>query len=458
MINYTPDREQLHLNRVFFLPANAIGCLWIGLALEQLSHRTGRLAQRVGRLPLGGAAAATLGVAIVAAPLLTHYRHNDQSDNYLADDWGRNLFRSARENAIIFPSADHSSFPLIYLHVVEGVRPDVTIGDKYGYIEDRLFDEVFRGRRRPSAPVPFLGNTDEKLRYIVEHSERPVYSTIKRSLSEFRGYELAPRGLLFEYQLAGTPVNREEHDDLWKEMTFRPESLERPPGEFGFDLILADYHYAVARYHLRFRRTDEAMSALWRSAEYGYGTKEVLNNLGGTLADADHPEAAMEFLRRALEIDPNYSLAIKNLANCYFASKRYEDGMPWFKRALEIAPDHSPALLGSARAYKAAGNKTLAYLRYTKLYGLERKNRELREEILTFVKEAFGEDSPLLALENPRPQEPEMPDTPDVPTFAGPPTPGGEPGGLHTPPVFGHGSPASPVAIPGPKIPGLETP
>jgi hypothetical protein len=77
-------------------------------------------------------------------------RGNDLHE--IAEDWGRNLFRCMKPEAIVIPSADHSTFPLIYLQAVEGCG-DVVIADMYGYIEDRTLRDLFRGRT-PRVPPP----------------------------------------------------------------------------------------------------------------------------------------------------------------------------------------------------------------------------------------------------------------------------------------------------------------
>jgi hypothetical protein len=122
--------------------------------------------------------------------------------------------------------------------VVEGVRPDVLIGDKYGYIEDRLFREVFRHGGDLPAPLPLGADPFEKGRYLVEHSGRPVYITVKSRLRELDSHEVVAEGLAFKaVPRAGArdteKADEEKEEARWEKLRFRPSSLSRAPGDFG---------------------------------------------------------------------------------------------------------------------------------------------------------------------------------------------------------------------------------
>ncbi len=195
LLNYPPDRENLHLTRVFFLPAHALGALWIALAIKALGDWLFR------RYALGAVrlnpAFSLAGFTLLALPLLSNFELNNESKNYLAEDWGRNILRTLKPDSIILPASDHSTFPLLYLQAVEGLRRDVLIGDKYGYIEDRLFRELFGGKNPPRAPPPYRGSPLEKERYLIEHSGRAVYFTTKTQIPELESHDLVTSGLLF---------------------------------------------------------------------------------------------------------------------------------------------------------------------------------------------------------------------------------------------------------------------
>ena len=108
----------------------------------------------------------TTGIALlilVAMPLLhwqKNYRHNDT----WADDYARLLLNSFEANADLFVF-DDSHLPLIYLHKIENVRPDIRIYNTQSLIlGNRLFDI--------DTPVKFRSQIFAN--HIVQ-SQRPTY-------------------------------------------------------------------------------------------------------------------------------------------------------------------------------------------------------------------------------------------------------------------------------------------
>jgi hypothetical protein len=89
-----------------------------------------------------------------------------------AEAYARRELSLLPEDAIVVPHADHQSFPAQYLQVVEGLRPDVVIARKYGYLDMSLFPPELREKYGEFPPRRF---EPELLQWLVEHSEVPVY-------------------------------------------------------------------------------------------------------------------------------------------------------------------------------------------------------------------------------------------------------------------------------------------
>jgi tetratricopeptide (TPR) repeat protein len=406
------------LTRVFFLPAHAVGAVWIALGIRRVAKWT---EARFASWPMARwAALSALGMVAVLLPFRTHFTSNDESRSYLAEEWGRNIFQSLPPDAIIVPSADHSTFPLVYLQAAEGLRPDVLIADKYGYIDEAALEKLFEGKDAPRAPPPLGREAWERERYLVEKSGRPVYLTTKSRIPGLETYEIVTWGLIFEAVRKDSKPDEAKHEALWQGFRFRPGSLERPPGNFSYDLILSDYHYARARWALLFGREKEALGEIARSERHGFGVKEIHNNLGGTLAEYGKADLAIPCLRRALAVDPDYDLATRNISNAYFTLKRYAEGLPWFNRALSLDPDNPVARLGKARAHRAFGQAAEAYFAYMRVFRSDPRSETLRSEIKEFVEKEFGKKSTLADL-GPGAPRPSRPDPFDDDFQGGPP-------------------------------------
>jgi tetratricopeptide (TPR) repeat protein len=455
LLNFEPTREQLHLTRVFFLPAWAVASVWLALALRELATRArawsrahrNQLPTRIST-PASWLSVRTMSRAclaasalLVSAPILSHYRRNDRSGDYLALDWGTSMLESLPTDAIVIAPSDHSTFPLVYLQVVEGLRPDVVIASKYGYYEERLFDQIFEGRETPHALLPSSSEGPKVERFLVESSGRRVFFSTKAD-SVPPGFELRTLGLLYEAVPEGSaPISEEEVSSVWQRIRLRPSSLAVSTGDYGDDLVIADYYFALGRRHLAAKDAENAVAVFRRAARHARGIESVLNNLGSALAESGNHDEALEFLFEAHRVDPSYSLAILNVALCLDRLQRYEGAVEWFRRAAELRPNVRVFRLGKARAYRADGDFDAALAAYESLLVESPDDPVLRREYTELVENRFRVDSesrlaelerfsprrkdPNAAKSSPRsgssdsdlalPSGPPIPDTPRIP-------------------------------------------
>lgn len=110
------SRSDLFIWHRYYIPSYAMAALLAGLGLEALIRRLGR---RWGRR----AAAAAFLVPLLL--LVVGYPRFDRSRYRLADDFSRTLLDTLPPGAHLAASDDNVLFVLIYLQLVEGVRPDV---------------------------------------------------------------------------------------------------------------------------------------------------------------------------------------------------------------------------------------------------------------------------------------------------------------------------------------------
>uniref|UniRef100_A0A663LUB2 Transmembrane protein 260 n=1 Tax=Athene cunicularia TaxID=194338 RepID=A0A663LUB2_ATHCN len=108
----------------FWLQSSAVVAVLAGLGLSS-----------VGNAVLGGSRALPWlewlsALALVASQIWANYSICDQSNNYVVDEFARNLLSSMPTGAVILLRGDLPGNALRYVHYCEGMRPDITLVDQ----------------------------------------------------------------------------------------------------------------------------------------------------------------------------------------------------------------------------------------------------------------------------------------------------------------------------------------
>jgi hypothetical protein len=160
------DYDYFHrlLFRTYPLIPYGVMAIWMALGVSRVSLA---LAGRWG--PGAGRIGPLLGAVVVVGALALNSGPNNRRDYSYARDYATALLNSLEPNAVVFTHGDADSFPLGYMHLVEGLRPDIALYNDQGLIfSNRLFDPVSSRSRKELA-----------LRRFIEAESRPVYSIEK---------------------------------------------------------------------------------------------------------------------------------------------------------------------------------------------------------------------------------------------------------------------------------------
>jgi tetratricopeptide (TPR) repeat protein len=343
LLNTKPERQEIVANQVFFIP------FYLGLALlacgllERLRLRLQRYLVKTS--PRRGAWLVPCACFLPAALALGHnFSDNDFSGYGYAEDHAANVLASLEPEAVIFPSGDHNTFPLIYLHRIERSRPDITIADKYGYIEARDFPGVAQRLRDPDTDAA-IGEVDRLprdavLQHLLVETDRPVYFTVKTSpppLPEDIVVDHATQGLL--YRMATRPPVAPT-SEVWRRYRYRnrDEGFDAPP-DYGALNVVTDYHFFRGQALLDEGLVEEAIAAIEQATRLAWGIKEVYNNAGSTVAEAGLLGVAQQYYREALRLDSGYTNARWNLARMASSAGRDEEAVEHFQRLRSSDPD-----------------------------------------------------------------------------------------------------------------------
>jgi Flp pilus assembly protein TadD len=456
VLNYGTTKQELWINNVFFIPFYWCIALGFGLAVAGLTfsfegkrkskQKENRWMLRILNGSTGKIAIGCIGIAISLALIPMHYASVDKSQYFFARDYGTNILNQLDENALYIPTADHATFPLLYLQAVEGMRPDVTIGNKYGYIDAELYEDIPEATRATFRPrIPSEAQEKYIETWIIDHTDRPVYFTTKRTFPELEGVRVVNDGLIYKVLKPGDP----DPAPRWEEYTWHTLAPEDTHGEYTAELILSDYYFARGRDQLAQGDKEQGLQNFEKSLEVSGASKEALNNVGSACAEYGAFEQARTYFEQAVNLDPDYLMPSRNLMQVYLQLEQYEAAVTLADKHVERGTADPRILRMSATALKQLGQTDKALDRLLSALKVMPDDATLLREIgLTYYHDKHDRLSAMPYLHRSLALDPNQPDLMALLNQGG--QPGTDNPGLNPQPSI----PGLP-AIPKPNIPGL---
>lgn len=220
-----------------------------------------------------------LGVCTAVLAFSQNLKWCDRSRINFAREFNLKILERVEKGAKLFAEGDNVLFPLIYLHHVEGIRPDITL--------------VLQGV-----------NVLESM--VINPSEEPIYFTHHHNLGSPE-VQLIPDGLIYRLVKKGDPLPKVGTWEDWAIPTFEAVSPQRPLRYLDRNLV-GDYLFMKA---VVFEKTEfyKAEAALEKAMEIDFDNKKTFLNAGLIFERAGIPEKALKAFERALEIDEKDELA-----------------------------------------------------------------------------------------------------------------------------------------------------
>ena len=214
-----PPDENIFLVEEFHTPVYLLCAALMGLGMMAAARGMLWLAASRGRRWQYGVVfgASMTFLMIPAALMLGNIKHADSSRTYVAQDYAMNIFASLQPNAIVFTWGDSGAFPLWYLQIVEGVRPDVTVIH---------VPHLGLGWYRAELPADFFQGTpvehDDIIEYLLQIVEtqqetRPIYFDYSSVHSIELPVSLLPNGITYKLQMPGDALD----EAVWTRYQFR---------------------------------------------------------------------------------------------------------------------------------------------------------------------------------------------------------------------------------------------
>lgn len=175
LLGFEYDSVSKHVFHVYPLPSYAVAALWMGLGLGWLTRVLGLSALR----------AAASGLVVLALIFALGSRSNMLADYDWAARYAKAVMRSLPKDAVLFVKGDVDLGPIGYFHIIEGMRPDITLYQSGGLI---LGNRLFHPLRTSPAEVQRI------LRQFIQRQAGPVAFTSEY----FGGYARRERWLFAE--------------------------------------------------------------------------------------------------------------------------------------------------------------------------------------------------------------------------------------------------------------------
>jgi tetratricopeptide (TPR) repeat protein len=196
------SRSDIFIWHRYYIPSYVMAAVLAAIAVDAAVVRWGRRAAVVLLIP--------------AVLLVAGYRDFDRSRYRIAEDFSRTLLDSLPPGAHLSASDDNILFVLIYLHLVERLRPDV--------------DLVMQG----------VGDAElGALRF--DPDTDPLYFTHHPNW-DFAALEIVPVGLVFRTVRAGSPWP----EPVIPETTLAGEDDPRVPKDYLTSNLIGQFHYMLA--------------------------------------------------------------------------------------------------------------------------------------------------------------------------------------------------------------------
>jgi hypothetical protein len=207
LLGFDYDSVSRHVFNVYPLPAYAVAALWMGCGFAWM-------AQRMRVRPAHGVAAGAVVLALIAA---VGARSNLVERTDWAAHYASVVLSTLPQNAILFLDSDVDLGPIPYVHMIENVRPDITLYNPRGLVlGNRLFHPLRVTERE----------ANKKLTDFIEAQQMPVAFTTQL----FVGNARRERWLYSEVDRSSRDPNRIVIDIPEEAIRFFEERVLRGSG------------------------------------------------------------------------------------------------------------------------------------------------------------------------------------------------------------------------------------
>ncbi len=318
------------------------------------------------------AAVAVVLVILAIMPAKYQWFSHDRSEDYVPRDYAYNILAALEPDAIIFTNGDNDTYPLWYIQMVEGFRPDVNITN-LSLLNTTWYVKQLRDRK-PSVPITLTDPEIERLRpmvlkdggvawrrdlvmqHIIQETnwKRPIYVAVTVPPEIWNPYSeyLEMQGMVRKLVTAKKKFQinefqmRRNFEEIYEFRGVLTDDWKVDDSIFrGVDTRGMFINFAVAAFQLAQKasvRKEYTEAVRWAELSYSLNPDFDFSRryLGLYYSRAGQFDKAIEHYMREIERDPSSGDYWMGLASIYEDSGDTEGALGILERAVVSAPTH----------------------------------------------------------------------------------------------------------------------
>ncbi len=291
-------------------------------------------------------AAAGILTIIALLPLAVNWTRCDQSGNYLARNYGRNMIDTLDKNSALIIDGENELFIAAYLKIVEGLRPDV---DVYDARQNIFFIPAMKTKDKDKKTVTVADLYKFVQQMLTE--KKPVYFT--RPI--FQNFRFADYGVLFRAIPGEVDPTSIKIEDPWGKYDLK--GLDRPYPDDDEKDIIGKYYFSRGKYLAKINQGESAADFLAKALAAAGDRHSVLKDIGIFYLQIARYDDAKNVFEKAISVYPFDSDDYNMLAMIAHYRMDYKNALENYSKALELQGKNVSASMNRALLYEQMGDK-----------------------------------------------------------------------------------------------------
>ncbi|MCX6582612.1 MAG: DUF2723 domain-containing protein [Candidatus Aminicenantes bacterium] len=283
---------------------------------------------------------------IALLPLAVNRTKCDQSGNYLARNYGRNMISTLEKDSALIIDGENELFIAAYLKIVEGLRPDVEV---YDAMQNIFYIPAMKTKDKDKKTVTVADLYQFVNRMLT--GKKPVFFTNPI----FQNFRFADYGVLYKAILGSENLENFKIEDPWEK--YDRSGLERPyPGANEKETI-GKYYFSRGKYLDKTNKKDLAVDFLGKALSVAGDQHSALKNLAIYYMQTSKLDDAESIFEKAIKVYPFDSDDYNTLGMIYHYRTDYTNALEKYTQALAIKGNNVSALMNRSMLYEQMGDK-----------------------------------------------------------------------------------------------------